>query len=81
MTLFSNQIQQAVESNARWDLTSELQTGLAELTKALNRDLSPQVSLAGRIDRFGPGEIRVGRDGIEAWYHVGGAVEVEIRPF
>ena len=81
VSLFRDRIQRALEEAAWWDVTPELQAATAQFNSALNTDLSPQARLAGRLSRFGPGAVRVGPDGLEAWYQVGGSVEVVVTPF
>lgn len=80
-SIFGSRIQRALESAARWDVSEQLQAGLGDLERALNRDLSPQARMLGRLSNFGPGSVRVGPDGLEAWYRVGGKVEVVLSPF
>ena len=69
-------MEHTLEAAARWDVSPEIQAATAQVGGALNRDLSPQAKLAGRLTRFGPGEVRVGPEGIEAWYQLSGEVSV-----
>jgi hypothetical protein len=78
---FRPRIERALEDLVRWDVSPELQSATTELTSSLNRDLTPQARLVGKLSEFGPGEVRVGPEGLEAWYRLGGRVEVVINPF
>ena len=37
--------------------------------------------MSGHFTSFGPGTVRVGPEGIEGWYRVGGQVEIVFDPF
>jgi hypothetical protein len=69
-------MEHTLEAAARWDVSPEIQAATAQVDGALNRDLSPQAKLAGRVTRFGPGAVRLGPEGIEAWYQLSGEVSV-----
>ena len=79
--LYARQIREALQALARWDVSGELQQASTDLRRALNRDLAGEARLTGRLSRFGPGGVRVAPEGLEAWYRVGGALEVIISPF
>ena len=79
--LFSSRIREALTENAEWDISDQLQSALGKVTRAVNRDLTPDATMSGRFTSFGPGFVRVGPDGIEGWYRVGGRVEVVFDPF
>ena len=81
LSLFRRRIEHAIEEAAWWDVSPELQAAFSQLGSGLNRDLTPQARLSGRLSEFGPGEVRVGAEGIEAWYRLGGSVEVVVTPF
>jgi hypothetical protein len=74
-------MEHTLEAAARWDVSPEIQAATAQVGGALNRDLSPQVRLAGHLTRFGPGSVRVGPEGIEAWYQLSGEVGVIVSLF
>jgi hypothetical protein len=78
VSIFKARIEHAFEAAARWDVSPEIQTATAQFGNELNRDLSPQAKLAGRLNQFGPGAVRVGPEGIEAWYQLGGEVGVTV---
>lgn len=79
--LFSDRIRDALAENAQWDLTGELQSALGNVTRAINRELTPDATISGRFTSFGPGTVRVGPEGVEGWYRVGGQVEIVFDPF
>jgi len=79
--LFSDRIREALTENAQWDLTGELQSALGNVTRAINRELTPDATISGRFTSFGPGTVRVGPEGVEGWYRVGGQVEIVFDPF
>ena len=81
VSLFRARIQRALAGAAWWDVSPELQAAAAQFGGVLNRDLSSQASLRGKLTRFGPGEVRIGPEGLEAWYQLGGKVEVVVTPF
>ena len=81
VSLFRTKIEHTLEEAAWWDVSAELQAAASQFGNALNRDLTPQATLAGRLSRFGPGAVRVGLEGVEAWYELGGKVEVVVNPF
>ena len=81
VSLFRARIQRALAGAAWWDVSPELQAAAVQFGSVLNRDLSSQASLRGKLTRFGPGEVRIGPDGLEAWYQLGGKVEVVVTPF
>ena len=76
ISIFKARLEHTLEAAARWDVSPEIQAATAQVGGALNRDLSPQAKLAGRLTRFGPGAVRVGPEGIEAWYQLSGEVGV-----
>ena len=80
-SVFRSRIEEALEDAVRWDISPELQSAVTELTRAVNRDLTPRARLVGALSEFGPGEVRVGPEGLEAWYRIGGKVEVVVNPF
>ena len=79
--MFRARIERALQGAAWWDVSPELQAAAAQFGGVLNRDISSQARLSGRLTRFGPGEVRVGPQGLEAWYQLGGKVEVVVTPF
>jgi hypothetical protein len=81
VTLLRNRIEGDVKAAAWWDATPELQKAFADLGGALNRPLTPQARLEGRLSEFGPGEVRVGAEGLEAWYRIAGKLAVVVTPF
>jgi hypothetical protein len=74
--MFKACMERTFEGAARWDVSPEIQGATAQVGGARNRDLSPQAKLAGHLTRFGPGAVRVGPEGIEAWYQLSGEVDV-----
>ena len=76
VSIFKARMEHTLEAAARWDVSPEIQAATDQVGDALNRDLSPQAKLAGRLTRYGPGAVRVGPEGIEAWYQLSGEVSV-----
>jgi hypothetical protein len=81
VSLLKSRIEADVKAAAWWDATPELQKAFADLGSTLNRPLTPQARLEGRLSEFGPGEVRVGPDGLEAWYRIAGKLGVVVTPF
>ena len=79
--LFSNRIREELTLHSQWDLTGEMLSAIGKVTRAINRDLTPDATMTGRFTTFGPGSVRVGPEGIERWYRVSGRVEVIFDPF
>jgi hypothetical protein len=79
--IFGNRIRATLREFSSFDVTNELQTATDELSRALNRDLGTIGRLNGRLSSFGPGGVRVGPEGIEAWYRVSGTLDVAVNPF
>lgn len=80
VSMFRRRIERDLETAAWWDATPELEKAAASLENVLNRELSAGARLEGHLSRFGPGEARVGPDGLEAWYRVAGKVSVVVAP-
>ncbi|MBN8993873.1 MAG: DUF4403 family protein [Rhizobiales bacterium] len=80
LSFVRQRIQRDLEAAAWWDVTPELQRAMPGLEAALNRELTPEARLEGRLTEFGPGEVRVGPDGLEAWYRLGGQIGVVVAP-
>ena len=81
VSLFSARIEAALAASAWWDATPYLRAAVKELEAAVNRPLTPEARLEGKLTSFGPGQVRVGPDGLEAWYRIGGTVDVTVTPF
>jgi len=81
VSLLRSRIEGDVKASAWWDATPQLQKAFADLAGALNRPLTPEARLEGRLSEFGPGEVRVGPDGLEAWYRIAGKLGVVVTPF
>jgi hypothetical protein len=79
--LFRDRIRDAIAENAQWDVSGELKDALGKVTRAINRELTPDARMVGTITSFGPGTVRVAPEGIEAWYRLGGTVEIAFDPF
>jgi hypothetical protein len=79
--LFRDRIREALAEHAAWDLSGELGSALGKVTNAINRELTPDARMVGSITSFGPGTVRVAPEGIEAWYRLGGTVEIVVDPF
>lgn len=81
VSLLRGRIEADVKAAAWWDATPQLQKAFADLGGTLNRPLTPEARLEGRLSEFGPGEVRVGPDGLEAWYRIAGKLAVVVTPF
>ncbi len=79
--IFRNRIREELEAHSEWDLSRQLRSAVGKVTRAINRELTPEATMSGQLTSFGPGSVRVGPEGIEAWYRVGGKVEVALDPF
>ena len=80
--MFRARIERALQGAAWWDVSPELQAAAAQFGGVLEpRPVLTGAGSAGRLTRFGPGEVRVGPQGLEAWYQLGGKVEVVVTPF
>lgn len=78
--IFHNRLQDQIQRAAQWDVSRQLMSGYNSLNAAMNRNLSPEARLEGRITTFGPGRIWTGRSGVEAFYPVGGELAVIVAP-
>lgn len=78
--IFHTQLQGQIQRAAHWDISSQLQRSYDQLNAVMNRNLSPDARLEGRIAEFGPGRIWVGSTGVEAYYSVTGELSVIASP-
>lgn len=79
--VFQNRIRQALQANARFDVSNELAAVHRQLNQALNSELTPQARLVSELSQFRPGRIWVTSRGVEAGYRIGGLVTVAVNPF
>ena len=79
--VFQNRIRQALQANARFDVSNELAASYRQLNQALNSELTPQARLVSNLSQFGPGLMWVTARGVEAGYRIGGQVTVAVNPF
>jgi hypothetical protein len=78
--VFHNRIAEALRSEARWDVSAQLNDADAQLRKAINRDLSPQARLEGTVAKLNPREIWLDASSVNALVEAQGQLAVVLKP-